>query len=154
MSYTSPFLFAFRLLCSVQGTALITVVNTCAVERTADNVVTNTRQILNTSASDHDNTVFLQVMTYTGNICCHFHTVGQTNTGVLTKSRVRLLRCHRAYTCADASLLRAAQFRRPLLQRVEPTVQRRRLGLVNLVGTAFAYQLMYCWHYFSFHMHT
>jgi hypothetical protein len=71
-------------------------------------VITYTREVLDTAASDHNDRVFLKVVADARDICCDFHTVGQTYTGILTESRVRLFRSHGADTGADASLLRAA----------------------------------------------
>jgi hypothetical protein len=49
-------------------------------------VITYTREVLDTAASDHNDGVFLQVVADTGDISGDFHTIGQTYTGILTKS--------------------------------------------------------------------
>ena len=123
--FSSLLLGSLRLLSSIQGTALVASVNACAVERTSDDVVTNTREVLDTAAADHNDRVFLEVMSDTRNVSSDFHAVGKTDTGIFTKCRVRLLRCHGADTSADSSLLRAVQFGRGTLQRVESPVQCR-----------------------------
>ena len=48
-------------LCAVLGTALLTVGYALCVQRTADDVVTDTRQVTYTAAADQDNRVFLKI---------------------------------------------------------------------------------------------
>ena len=54
-----------RSLSAVLGTSLHTLCNTLRVQRAADDVVTYTRQVLNTAATDQHNAVLLQVVTDT-----------------------------------------------------------------------------------------
>ena len=71
-------------------------------------MITNTREILHTTTADKNDTVFLQGMAFARDIGGHFKTVGQTNTGNLTKSRIRLLRGCGTNVRADTTLLRSA----------------------------------------------
>jgi len=64
-----------RTLRAVFRTALLTVLDALCIEDAADDVVTDTRQILHEAAADRDNRVFLQVMTFTGDITDDFKTV-------------------------------------------------------------------------------
>ena len=59
---------SLRLLCAVLGTSLISLSYALCIECTSDDVVTNTGEVLNSSASDKNNGVFLQVMTDTWNV--------------------------------------------------------------------------------------
>jgi hypothetical protein len=80
--------------------------------------------------------VLLQVVTDTGNVSGDFHTVGQTNTGDLTQSGVRLLRSRSTNCGADTSLLGRRQIGLGALQGVQATLQSGRSGLVShLVAT-------------------
>ena len=75
-----------RTLGSVFGATLCTILDTGGIEGTADDVVTYTGKILNSAATDENNTVFLKVMTDTGNVSGNFDSVGKTYSGDLTKS--------------------------------------------------------------------
>ena len=66
--------------------ALFTAINTGSIKSTTNDVVTNTRQILYTTATNQNNAVFLQVVADTWDISRNFDQVGQTNTSVLTQS--------------------------------------------------------------------
>ena len=47
---------------TVLGTCLHTALNTLSIQSTTDNVVTNTRQVLDTAAADHNNAMLLQIV--------------------------------------------------------------------------------------------
>ena len=51
--------------------------NALSIESTSDDVVTYTREILYTSASDENDAVLLKVVTDTGDVRCNFITVGK-----------------------------------------------------------------------------
>ena len=80
LSVGQRLLARLRSLGAVLGTSLLTVCNTLRIQRAADDVVTDTRKILNTTAANHYNRVLLQVVTDTRNVSGNFHTVGQLNT--------------------------------------------------------------------------
>ena len=61
-------LACLRALSAVLGTSLTTVSNTLGIQSTTDDVVTDTGQILDTTAADQNNAVLLQVMADTGNV--------------------------------------------------------------------------------------
>ncbi len=98
-------LFSFALS-TVLGTGLLTSGYAYGIESAADDVVTNTRKILNTAASDEDYAVFLQVMAFARNVSRYFDSVGQAYTGNFTKSRVRLLRGCGVNSGANTAFLR------------------------------------------------
>src|ERR1700754_968159 len=95
-----------RTLRTVLGTALLAVLDTLGIENAADDVVTDTRKVLNAAATDHDDGVFLKVVTFAGDVTNDFEAVGQADLGDLTQSRVRLLRRRGVDAGADAALLR------------------------------------------------
>mgnify|MGYP007098966212 FL=1 len=51
-------------------------------------MVTHTRKVLDSSASDQNNTVFLKIMADTRDISSNFDAVGQTYTSYFTKSEL------------------------------------------------------------------
>ena len=55
-------------LSTVFAAGLITVRNTLGIQSTTDDVVTDTGQILDTTAADQNNAVLLHVMADTGNV--------------------------------------------------------------------------------------
>ena len=127
---------------TVLGTSLHTTVDALSVEGTADDVVTDTRKVLNTAATDHNDGVLLQVMTDTGNVCGDFVTIGQTYTGDLTQSGVGLLRSRGTDCGADTSLLGRRQLSALVLQSVQTTLQSGGSGLVSHLLAALATQLV------------
>src|SRR5690606_27299324 len=83
------------------------VLDTLKVERTANDVITNTRQILDTTATDQHNGVLLQVVAFATDVRDDLEAVGQTRLRHLTQRGVRLLRGRRVDTGAHPALLRA-----------------------------------------------
>ena len=133
---------------TVLGTSLHTTVDALSVEGTADDVVTDTRKVLNTAATDHNDGVLLQVMTDTGDVCGDFVTIGQTYTGDFTQSGVGLLRSRGTDCGADASLLGGAQVGLLVLQGVQTLLHCGRIGLIGDLLSAFPYQLVKSGHCF------
>jgi hypothetical protein len=123
-------------LSAVLGTALLTVCNALSVKRTANDVVTYTREVTYSSSADKDNRVFLKVMSDTGNVSRCLEAVSKTNSRYLTKSRVRLLRARGGYLCANASLLRGAKIGLLTGKSVESVLKNRGLRLVVLFRAA------------------
>ena len=102
---------------TVLGTALHTTLDALGIQRTTDDVITHTGEVLNTTAADHDHRVLLQRMTHTGDVSGDLVTVGQTDTSDLTQSGVRLLGGCGSHCGADATLLRGGQVGLLVLQR-------------------------------------
>ena len=69
-------------------------------------MVTYTREILDPAAPDEDDGVFLQIMADAGDVSGTLETVGQADTGDLTKRGIRLFGSQRADCRADAAALR------------------------------------------------
>src|SRR5699024_296637 len=90
-------LLPFRLLGAVLGTALVALYVTAdtdalGVERTANDVVTHTREVLDTTAADEHHRVLLQVVLLARDVRGDFLAAGEADTSDLAESRVRLLR--------------------------------------------------------------
>ena len=100
------FLCSLGSLCTVLGTGLHTAVNALCIESSADDVVTNAGEVLDTAAADHNNAMLLKVVADAGDIRGDFVAVCQAYTGDLTQRGVRLLGSGGTNCGADASLLR------------------------------------------------
>ena len=125
-------------LCAVLGTALLTVCNALGIQSAADDVVTNTRQVSYSAASDENDGVLLKVMSDTGNVGRSLQTVGKSYSGDLAERGVRLLGAGGGNLCANASLLGRRQIGGSILKRVEALLKHRCFGLVGLVGAALS----------------
>ena len=65
----------FRSLLAVTAASLPSVVHAECIENTADDLVSNTGKVANTTATNQNNRVFLQVVAFTGNISRTFLTI-------------------------------------------------------------------------------
>ena len=79
-------LLLLGLLCTVLGTSLTAVSNTLSIESASDDVVTYTRKVLYTSASDENDAVFLKVVADTGDVRSNLVTVCELNSCDLSHS--------------------------------------------------------------------
>ena len=61
-------LCSLGLLGTILGTSLHTTVDALRIQSTTDDVVTDTRKVLDTAAADHNHRVLLQVVADTGPI--------------------------------------------------------------------------------------
>ena len=68
-------------------------------------MITDTREVTDTTAADEHDGVLLQVVALTRDVSSNFDAVDEANTGNLTKSRVRLLGRGGEDAGADAALL-------------------------------------------------
>lgn len=121
-------------LSAVTAAGLLTTFNAGGVERTADDLVTNAREVANTTAADENDGVFLKFVPFTGDVNGDFFVVRETNTSNTTKSGVRLLGLHGTDQKADAALLRAA-------------FEDRGIRLTVLLFAVFTHQLVNRRHY-------
>lgn len=136
-------------LCAVLGTSLISLGNSLSVQCSSDDVVTAAGEILDSSASDKNNGVFLKVMSDTGNVSGYFLTVGELYSGDLSHSRVRLFGGSRSYCGAYSSFLRGTLVGRYLLFGVESFLKSGGCGFLFKNISALAYQLIKGWHIFT-----
>lgn len=132
-------LFVFRSLCAVFGTGLLSVGYAGSIKSTSDDVVSGTRKVLYTAATDQNNRVLLKVVALTRDIACYFDTVGKTNSGDLSKSGVRLLRGCSLNSCTNASLLRSGNVCCFLLKGVVSFLKSRSCGLLCCGLPSFSY---------------
>ena len=69
------FLCVFRSLCTVFGTGLSSLGNTCCIKCTSDDMVSGTRKVLYPAAADQYNAVLLKVVSFTRDVACYFDSV-------------------------------------------------------------------------------
>ena len=77
------------------------------VERAADDVIADARQVLDAAAANEHQRVLLQVVADARDVGRDLDPVGQPHARDLAQRRVRLLRRLREHADADAALLRA-----------------------------------------------
>src|SRR5690606_24399176 len=104
-----------RPLGPVLGTALAAILHTSGVKGAADDLVTDTRKILDAAAMDEHHRVLLQVVALAGDVRRHLDAVDQAYTRDLPKGGVGLLGRHGPHLEADAPLLGVLLQRRRLL---------------------------------------
>src|SRR5215510_2887843 len=102
----SWFNLLLRPLGSVLRPALFTSLNADRIERPADHVIPNARQVLHAAAANQHQRVFLQVVPNARNVGRHLDAVGQANARHLAQRGIRLLRRLGEDAYADAALLR------------------------------------------------
>ncbi len=93
----------------------------------ADDVVSHSRQVTNSSAPDQHDRVFLQIVPFSRNVGRHLHVVGKANACDFSKRRVRLFGCNGSNLQTDARFLRCAflEFTSPARKRISYRPQRR-----------------------------
>src|SRR6266576_5856094 len=91
---------------AVLGTALLAVADPGGVERRADDLVPDARQVLDAAASHEDDRVLLEIVAFARDVGRDLHLVRQADARNLPESRIRLLRGMREHARADAALLR------------------------------------------------
>src|SRR5262249_46255942 len=117
------------LLGPVLRAALLTVAHARSVERGADHLVADARQVANTPTADEHHGVLLEVVPLAGDVGRDLEPVRQPDTRDLPKRRVRLLRSVREHARADPPLLRGAG-------------EGRALGLALGRAATFSYELV------------
>ncbi len=140
------FLACFCFLCTVKRTALVSLGNALSIQCSSDDVVTYTGKVSYTTASDKNNRVLLQVVADTRDVTSSLKTVYELNSGDLSDSGVRLLRCSCGYLCTYTSLLRRALVGGTLLYRVVAFLENRGFRLITLVLTTVFNELVKGWH--------
>src|SRR3954451_15449431 len=120
---------ALLLLRTVAAASLLAVADALGVQRTANDLVPNAREVLHTAAAHEHDRVLLQVVADAGDVRGHLDLAAQLDTSDLAQRRVRLLGGSGVHARAHAAPLRAS-------------LQRRRLGLARLRLAALADQLL------------
>jgi len=85
-------------------------------------------------------------VTFAGDVCGDLHAVGETDTGDLTDSGVRLTWCFGGDTSADPALERRTEEGRAVLERVEATGEGNGLSTPDFLLTSLSYELPYRGH--------
>lgn len=127
---------------AVFAAALLSVLDSLAVQSSTNDVVTHPGKILHTASAHQYDGVFLKVVSFTWNVGVHFKSVRQSHTGVFTKSGVWFLWCHGGHFGADSTLEWAGQRVAFALEGVEDRLHGRRLALAHFLLTTFADQLI------------
>ena len=135
-------LLFLRSLSTVLGTRLISVRHTSGIQSAADDVITDTRDVLNSSAADQHNAVLLQIVTNTGDVSGNFDPVGQSDSGDLSQCRIRFLRGDGLDGCANASLLRGVDVGGLSVQGIESFAQSGSRRLLHTRLSALTNQLV------------
>src|SRR5918912_3497684 len=120
---------ALLLLRAVPAASLLAVADTLGVQRAADDLVADAGQVLHAATAHEHHRVLLQVVADARDVGGHLDATGEADAGDLAQRRVRLLRRRRVDARAHATALRG-------------TLQRRGLGLLDLVLAALADQLL------------
>ena len=97
-----------RPLCAIEGTGLGPALNASGIQSSSKDVVANTRKVLNTTATNQHDAVFLKVVALTRYVCIDLFLVGEPDTRYLTHSGIRLFRCGRIDTHTNTAPLRAS----------------------------------------------
>src|SRR6266446_7422286 len=105
----------FWTLGAVFRTALTAVFDALGVERTADDMIAHTREILDPPTADQDNRVLLQVVTLARDVTRHLKAVGEPHARHFAQSGIGLFRRGRVDARAHPALLRAGFHRRHLV---------------------------------------
>src|ERR671929_1464879 len=120
---------ALLLLRAVPAASLLAVADALGVQRATNDLVADAGEVLHPAATHEHHGVLLQVVADARDVGGHLDATGEADAGDLAQRRVRLLRGRRV----DARAHPAALGR---------TLQRRGLGLLDLVLAALADQLV------------
>src|SRR5690242_3110872 len=120
---------ALLLLRAVAAAGLLAVADALGVQRAADDLVADAGEVLHTAAAHEHHRVLLQVVADARDVGGDLDAAGEADASDLAQRRVRLLRRRRVDARAHATTLRG-------------TLQRRGLGLLDLVLAALADQLV------------
>src|ERR1700729_177829 len=120
---------ALLLLRAVTAASLLAVADPLGVQRTADDLVADAREVTDTAAADQHDRVLLQVVPHARNVGGDLDLARQPDASDLAQRRVRLLGRSRVDARANTTALRAL-------------LERRRLVLRHLVLPALGAQLL------------
>src|SRR5438445_4080717 len=151
--WLSGLLLGIRVLRPVERSALLAVLHARCVERAADDVVLDRRQVGNAAAAHEHHGVLLEIVADARDVRGDFHLIGEADSSDLPQGGVRLLRGHRADDRAGATLLgrAAAQLDVAALERVPRRAEGGRVYFLALRLASLAYELRDRWHRYSFY---
>ena len=127
------YLMELSLLSTVAAARLLTSVDAQGISASANNLVSHTGKVANTTTADQNNGVFLKVVPFAGDVDRNFLAVAQSNAGDFAKSRVGLLGGHGSNDQTYPLFLRA-------------TFENRALRAFALYDAVAADQLIDSWH--------
>src|SRR5690625_7435564 len=108
------------------ASTLPAVIYTGSIQCSANNMIPDSRQILDLTTPDQNNTMLLKVMAFTRDIGRYFHTICQPDPRYFTECRVWFFRSSCINSCANPSFLwRALQCRSRCLEIVRASCMRR-----------------------------
>src|SRR3989344_2512491 len=114
----APLFCGFRLLRTVERAAAATLLDSRRVQFAADDSVAHA-DVFHASAADEDDGVFLQVVSFAGNVGRNFHAVGEAYAGDFADCGVRFAGWLGRDAGADTALKGRRVERRAGLERVE-----------------------------------
>src|SRR6476619_3249174 len=77
ITFYKLFFLSFFFLGSVLRAALLTILYTCRIKASTNDMITHTRQILHTTTADQHDRVFLEVVTFSRDISDNFNLICQ-----------------------------------------------------------------------------
>src|SRR3954452_853384 len=123
---------------AVLRTGLLAVRHPCGVERPANHLVADARQVLDAAPAHEHDGVLLQVVALARDVDGDLHRVGEPHTGHLAQSGVRLLRRRRVHARAHATPLGSGHALLTTLARLQARGRELLLGglaaLANKLG--------------------
>ena len=118
---------------AILRSTLLPPLNSYRVERSPNNVISNSRQVLNSTAANQHNRVLLKIVANPRDVRSHLYRISEANAGHLSKRRVGFLRRLSVNTRTDPALLWTR-------------IQRRTGGLVLDLLPSLPDQLIQCRH--------
>src|SRR5215469_15337222 len=107
----------FRALGAVFRAALAAVPDALRIERAANDVIPDPREVLDSPTADQDDRMLLQIVPLARDIARHLETVRQADPRHFAQRGIRLFRRSRVDASANAALLRAGFHRGNLVAR-------------------------------------
>lgn len=144
--YKIILVFLLILLHAVLRSALLATGHTGGIERTAHHVIPHAREILHASATDHDDRMFLKIVTLACDIGGYFHPVRDTYATNLPESGVRLLRSHGRHFETNSALEWAIGELEAILHTIPRQSHGRGFGLLFERCSPLFHQLIDCRH--------
>ena len=124
---------SLRFLRTVSAAGLLSSIDAEGIAAATNYLISNSRQVTNTTATDEHNRVLLKIVTLAGNIYGDFFAIRQSHASNFPQCRVRLFRRHRADLQANPLLLWTF-------------VQYRRFAESTFFLAVFSNQLINCGH--------
>ena len=135
-------LWRLRAVAGARGSALL---QTGRVQLASDDCVLDA-DVLHAPSAEHHDRVLLQVMPLAGDICGHFHAVGEADASDFTNGGVRLTRSLGSHLRTHSSFERRWIKSRAILKRIKTASERRLTRLRRFILTSSLRELVDCGH--------